>query len=112
MPIIREALTFTANEVKTNILSGSKFEFLPRPSVVRVYASQSTANEVELDFSLGNVVVFEDVNPNAGTAGAVNRDTDLIGQGVGAGGDRIQIRATETSGTTSDATVLVEIIDL
>mgnify|MGYP000713027902 CR=1 FL=1 len=111
--LIKKTQAFTASQTVENIISGSKFEFLPRNAVVKLYASQTVAGEVELDFTLGNVVVGDDLDPNLETAvGAVNRNTDLIASGVGAAGDRIQIRGRETSGTTANCNIIVEIIDM
>ena len=81
-----------------------------------VYASQSLAiDDVEIDFTLGNVVVFEDVSPNVQSVspGNVNRREDMIGAGVGEPGDRIQIRLTNTDAVATPLVgLLVEINEL
>jgi hypothetical protein len=100
--------------VNTNIMAGSKFEFLNRPSVVRVYAALDTGDAATIDFSLGNVTVGEDLQPVITAAGAgPNRNEHLLVQGSGAPPDRIQIRVRETSGVAAAVyRVLVEIVEL
>lgn len=104
--------------VINNIMAGNKFEFLPRNGVVRVYASQDVGaaqGNTELDFTLGNVVVGDDLACNgAATAGVgPDRNTDLLATGVAMAGDRIQIRAQNTDAVNaSDFRVLVEINDI
>lgn len=84
-----------------NLLTGRKQEFLSRPAVVTVFQAQDPAVGIgETDLTLGNVVVGEDLVPNvslgAGEGPLVN--SDMISRGVGAAGDRIQIRVRETGG--------------
>jgi len=114
MPIFQHSETITAGATNTNIMSGSKFEFLPRNSVIRVYAVQDSGDLATLDFSLGNVVVGEDLALFQVTAGTgPNRNESLLAQGAGMAGDRIQIRVTETGGAaTAVIRVLVEIVEL
>lgn len=114
MPIFKYVDTIATSAVVTNLMQGSKFEFLPRNSVVRVYAAQDNAN-VDLDFTLGNVVVGDGLAPNVTAAPGLgpDRNTDLLATGVGAAGDRIQIRAQETAGGAgTPIRVLVEINEL
>lgn len=117
MPVFKDVQTVATSGVVTNIMAGSKFEFLPRNSVIRIYASQDgTTRNVDLDFTLGNVVVGDSLAPNRSAAVGVgpDRNTDLLATGVGAAGDRIQIRAQETTGVAGGQPirVLVEINEL
>lgn len=115
MSIFRRRLSIAAGATETNLLAGSKFEFLSRPSAITVWASQDTAiDDIEIDLTLGNVVVAEDINPNvAGTAGNILKDQDAVGTGVGDPGDRIQLRARNTDGAAARVvSVLVEINEL
>lgn len=99
MAIFRTRVTIPISGVNANILAGSKFEFLARPSAITLFASQDgAAATCFLDFTLGNVVVGEDLAPNfTATAGLIQRQNDGMGAGVGMGGDRIQLRARNTS---------------
>lgn len=115
MPIFQHTEQLAASGTNVNIMTGSKFEFLPRNSVVRVYAVSDAGDVVDLDFSLGNVVVGEDLNLFQVAAGTgPNRNESLLAQGAGMAGDRIQIRITEITATpaTAEVRVLVEIVEL
>ncbi len=120
MSIFRVQTSVAAGAVDANLLNGSKFEFLARPAVITIYASQDTPNDIELDWTLGNAVVAEDVNPNAAVAagvglqaGNINRDTDGIGSAAGDAGDRIQVRARNTNAAAAAiVNLLVEINEL
>jgi len=114
MPVFKSVQTVALNSVVTNLMTGSKFEFLPRNSVVRIYAAQDTGTgNVDIDYTLGNVVVGDSLAPNIVAAGTgPDRNTDLLATGVGAAGDRIQLRAQETAGTNTPIRVLVEINEI
>ena len=116
MPVFTHTESLIAAGVNNNIMAGSKFEFLPRNGVVRIYAAQdiSANSNVDLDFTLGNVVIGDNLAPNYVTASTgPDRNTDLLATGVAAAGDRIQIRAQETDGTNPQVfRVLVEINEL
>lgn len=118
MPVFKFQDTALANAVNNNIMTGSKFEFLPRNSVVSIYAAQDLTgfpgtNNINLDFTLGNVVIGDNLPLSALNDGTgPNRNEDLLAQGVGAAGDRIQIRTVETAGGPQDYRVLVQINEL
>lgn len=116
MAIFRVTDTIPAGGVNTNLLNGSKFEFLGRPSAVSLFASQDGAGapNANLDLTMGNVVVGEDVSPNtAAMAGNISRDSDGVGSGVGDAGDRIQLRARNLSAADPvNINVLVDISEL
>lgn len=114
MPIFQFNESLAAGATNVNIMTGSKFEFLPRNSVVRIYAAQDLADLGEMDISLGNVVIGEDLAMNQKTAGlGPDRNQDLLAQAAGMAGDRIQIRVRETGGAAATVyRVLVEIVEL
>lgn len=88
-----------------NLLTGSKFDYLPQAAVVKVFQVQDIvlASEVETNFTLGNVVVGDQLIPNvaAGANQGPKTNEDLLAEGVGRGGDRIQISVRETTGITN-----------
>lgn len=103
----------------TNLLADTKFDYLPRPAVVTVYAVQDivVGSSIELDFTLGTVVIGDDLIPNAHPAASAGLGTgpktneDVVARGVGEGGDRIQIRARETTGiATADGILRTQIV--
>lgn len=113
MSVVRKRVTFTASEVKPNLLTGLVEEFLNRPSAIRIYGSQIAAGEVELDVQVGNVSVAKDVSPSVQASGVIKRNEDLLVTTVGYQGDRIQIRARElTAGAGTELTYMVEISEL
>lgn len=85
-----------------NLLTGSKFDYLPMPAVVKIFQVQDIvmAGNVETIFTLGNVVVGDQLIPNIPGANLGPRtNEDLLAEGVGRAGDRIQIQVRETTGT-------------
>jgi hypothetical protein len=112
MSVVRKTVSFTASEVKPNLLTGLTEEFLTRPSALKLYASQLVAGEVLLDLQVGNVSIAKDLEAGVKAPGVLVRNEDLIASTVGSPGDRIQIRARETSGTTSGLTFMLEIAEL
>jgi hypothetical protein len=102
----------TAGQIVTNVLSGSKFEFLPVASMVEVYAvtdSGAAANAgVQMELTLGNVIEFDQmevpsvsnnsVSPGIGLYGqGPNLQDHRVGGGVGAAGDRVVIKLQQGS---------------
>lgn len=114
MSTVRLDWAGTLSTTNTNLLAGSKFEFLSRPSVVRVYAvADDSTGSVEMDFTLGNVVVGDDLVLPLFTANqGPLRSEHLLTRAVGRAGDRIQIRLREVAGTTSPTRVLVDIDEI
>jgi len=112
--VIRQDLQVPIGGTFENILAGSKFEFLSRPSAVRVFAAQDVGDLAQLDLTLGNVVVGENLPLNQRVAGeGPSRTDDMLVSAVGAAGDRIQIRLRETGGAAvAETRVLVEINEL
>jgi len=105
MAIFRINTALAAACVNPNLLNGSKFEFLHAPSVCTLWATDfGNAAASELTFTLGNVVVAENIPVNTAAAlGVINTLSDRIGSGVGVASDRIQISARNTDaalGTT------------
>lgn len=98
-----------------NLVAGEKFEFLSRNAVVKLYAAADTATgSVECDFSLGNVIVGDNlvVPLHTATLGP-ERDKHLLARAIGRAGDRIQVRLRETGGAANTPTrILVEIDEI
>lgn len=115
MAIFRTTVALAAAQVIPNLLNGSKFEFLSRPAVCTLWASDfgGLAN-TELTFTLGNVVVAENLPVNTATVlGNISTLADKIGSGVGAGGDRIQIQARNTDAAAgTNVSIMLEIAEV
>lgn len=119
MSTFKRIVSVTAGATNTNLMTGSKFEFLGRAAVVRVYgaadiAAGGTQGVGEIDLTLGNVVVGEDLPlPIAAAGQGPTRNEHLITRGIGAPGDRIQLRLRETGGAdTVTARVQVDIDEI
>lgn len=116
MSVMRLAWAGAAGTTINNLVAGEKFEFLSRHSVVKVYAcSDLVANaHCEMDLSLGNVVVGDNMVVPEHTAGlGPERDKHLLARAIGRAGDRIQVRLREMEGAAASPTrVLIEIDEI
>ena len=104
----------TASSTINNLVAGEKFEFLSRNSVIKVYACADTATgAVEADFSLGNVIVGDNlvIPLHTATLGP-ERDKHLLARAIGRAGDRIQLRMRETGAVNTPTRVLIEIDEI
>jgi len=110
--ILKDETLVLAGTTIDNLLTGSKFDYLPGPSVVTFYAVQEVVSGSILicDFTLGNVIVGDNLQPNAATPAAVGVgpkiNEDVVAKGSGIGGDRVQIRVRETVGGVGDDGIL------
>ncbi len=100
MPTIRNVTLLAAGGTNPNVLQGSQFEFLGTPSRVQVYAIDDSGGlggvgEVEVFF--GQELQFAQSPPNIRAAGPTVPD-DLLVDDIGAAGDRLVVRVTETGG--------------
>ncbi len=95
----------------TNVLSGSKFEFLPSPAVVSVFGVTATAG-MQMELTFGNVIECDqmEIPVLAAASGGPNRSDHLLASGVAAAGDRIVLKLTNVSaGAIVDTRLLVDI---
>lgn len=114
--MVKISTQLAAAGANVNLLQGRKEEFLSRPAVVTLYQvqDQTAASLSETTLTLGNVVVGEDMVPNIpGALLGPRTNEDMVAQGVGQAGDRIQIRARETTGLGINVIrSLVTIVDI
>lgn len=111
MSIFRIRQNLTAGQTIPNLMNGNKFEFLGRPAVVSIWGTDDGTGRGQIDFTLGNLVVGEDLDlNNAVVAGDIRKDSDFIGAGAGMPGDRIQIRARNLDAVNAvNVNLLIEI---
>lgn len=106
-----------------NILQGRKQEFLDAPAVVSLYQRQDEVltSSIETVLTLGTRIVAEEIISNRNIIGGAEfglgpkTNEDLVAQGVGAAGQRIQVQLRETTGAlNADGIIrtLVTIADL
>ncbi len=102
MPTFRDSRTLAISEVAANLMAGSQFEFLGRPSRVQVYAVADDGDTADFEVFFGQELELSPapVNQVATNTGPIVPD-DLLLDDVGAPGDRLTIRATETSGANT-----------
>lgn len=113
MPTIREEVALAAGASNTNIIQGSKFEFMPRNMAVSVFAVQDGADpgDVTLDVTFGNAVEGDNLGVPTYTANqGPDRDKHLLASGVAAAGDRLQLKAV--NGDAVNASALRVLVDL
>jgi hypothetical protein len=113
--LIKAEVTVNSGTTNNNILAGEPFEFLSRPSAVRLLATQQivAASLLEVDFNLGNVIAGLGLVPNiAVTNGVVDKSVDSFPAAVGQAGDRIQIRVRETTGGAGANGILYYIVEI
>ncbi len=114
MSVVRKTLSFTASEVKTNVLTGLVEEFLQRPSLIVVWGTQIVVAKHDLDLQIGQVSIGKDVVPNVKALGVLAKNEDELFRTVGMQGQRIQLRARELLAAvgTNSLTFMVEIAEL
>lgn len=79
-----------------NLLTGSKFEYLPQPAAVVVYGTADAAG-LQLELTFGNVIECDQMEVPILAGAGPNVDQHRLAAGVGAAGDRIQARLQNTS---------------
>ena len=97
MPSIRDSRTVAAATTVTNILSGSKFEFMPQAAAILVYAVQdlATGGPVLMDVTFGNVVEGDQIVVPQATVGlGPDIQNHLVASGVAAPGGAPSWRST------------------
>jgi len=110
VPTARFANTLLANAVVENVIAGSQFEFIGRPSRVQIYSAADLADTVNVEVFFGQELQATPA-PAPRTAdgtGPVVPD-DLIVDDIAAPGDRLVIRLTETAGLAADIRTMIVI---
>lgn len=106
MPTIPFSITVGIGATVANALAGSQFEFLARPSRVQVYLTQDPADLAEAEVFFGQEIEATAAPIraalNAGE-GPIIPD-DLLVDDIGAPGDRLVVRLTETGGAATAVT--------
>lgn len=115
MPTIRNSTIVPIGGTTPNVLAGSQFEFLARPSVVQVFAVQDPADLAQIEVFFGQELQLPQAPvqyaPVAGEGPIVPQD-ELVND-VGAPGDRLVIRLVETGGiATAIVRTMVKITPL
>lgn len=102
MPTIRVSSDTGIGGTVANVLAGSQFEFLARPSIVQVFAVQDTGDLAEIEVFFGQELQLPQSPLSWVTAGEGPRvPDDEIVNDIGAPGDRLVVRLVETGGAAT-----------
>lgn len=107
MPTIQKKVAIGANSVNDNVITGSQFEFLPFNAQVLFGFSQSATGLV-LDVYSGQDTMAEAFEPKIAAAYPVYPD-DFTLEDIAGAGERLKIRARNTTGGSLDLYVSVRI---
>jgi len=91
-----------------NVLAGRLFEFLERPSVVRVFPVGSAIG-LQCTFNVGGEVFIQG-EEISGANRFPTRNEDLLGEGVGGAGERIVISFFNPTGGALTIFLVVDVI--
>jgi len=95
MPVIQGSATVKANTVTDNLITGSQFEFLPYNAHLD-FALVAAATGIICDVYTGQHTITEALQPSIANRVPVYPD-DFTLQDVAAGGERVKIRARNTT---------------
>jgi len=115
MSQIKQTTTILSGTTNQNLVTGLKQQYLQFNAAVKLYAVQDIVmtSVLSLTFSLGNIVIGEDLIPNVPGAGLGPRlNEDIIGGAGGVAGDLLQIRVRETSGAVGADGILRWLVDI
>lgn len=96
MPVIQGSVSVAANAVNDNVLAGSQFEYLPYHARVS-FGMNGSAAGLLADVYSGADIVAESFAVNTQNRFPVNPD-DFVLSDVAAAGDRLKLRARNTTG--------------
>jgi len=112
MSSIKKRVTVTANGEVVNVLAGSAFEFVGRPSRITVaLAQEATIGIISADIQVGPELLAEgaEVSNETGLREGAKLPDNLVVEDFAAAGDRVVVRLRETQGTETDVSVFVRI---
>lgn len=108
---IQGTTTLTAGSSNVNVLSGSAFEFVKRPSRVRFFAVGDAAGEMRATIQSGADVFMEE-SPISRQARMPIVPDDLTVEDIAMPGDRLKLALRNTGAGSNTAFWAVEVIDL
>lgn len=108
MPIMTDSQSVGANTTVANVLSGKPFEFVGRPSIVRVYAA-SSATGINATLLVGGVSACQDQLVSAANRFPIRPD-DLLVEAAAVPGSRLVLSFRNTTGGALTIQSLVEVV--
>jgi hypothetical protein len=107
MPTFQRSVSVPANGTVENLLTGSQYEFAPYNAACE-FAILSSAPGIVCDITTGSDVVAESLDVNPANRFPLLPD-DFIAQDVVAAGERIKVRARNTTAAAITVNVCVRI---
>ena len=110
MPIISIRTSVPANSVSGNVLSGSPFEFISQPSIIRLSNTQAGTSSADItaDFQIGGESVASQANVSNRPAFPTFLDDTFVSAG-GQSGERLFLNYNNT---TAGALVVLTLLDV
>lgn len=96
MPVIQGSVSVAATSVNDNVITGSQFEYLPYNAKID-FGLVGSATGLLLDIFSGQDIIAESFSPPTQNRFPINPD-DFTLTDVAAGGERIKVRARNTTG--------------
>lgn len=96
MPVIQGSTVIAANAVNDNVITGSQFEFLPYNASL-AFGLVASATGLLVDVYTGQDIIAESFAPPTQNRFPLNPD-DFTLSDVARGGERVKIRARNTTG--------------
>ena len=112
MPVVRDERAIAAGASVTNILTGSKFEFLGRNSVVEIFSVMDgpAVGTVVMDVTFGNVLEGDGLQlPTMTATLGPNRNDHKLISALAQAGDRLQIKIANNGAAQANCRTLVVI---
>lgn len=110
MPTARFANALAINGVVENIIAGSQFEFLGRPSRVQVYSVSDIDDVINLEVFFGQELQATPAPvPRVADGTGPTVPDDLIVDDIGAPGDRLVLRLTNTLAVVANTRTMIVI---
>lgn len=103
MPTIRSSDVVAIGGTVANVLAGSQFEFLARPSIVQVFITQDPGDFGEVEVFFGQELQSPQApitEAAAALRGPIVPDDEIVND-IGAPGDRLVVRLVETGGAAT-----------
>lgn len=110
MPTMTDVRSVAANTRTANILAGLPFEFVVRPSIIRVYAAAAAVG-LNLDLLVGGESIVADSEISGANRFPI-RNEDLLAEHGGLNGERLFIALRNTTGAAIVGQVLVDVLPL
>jgi len=108
MPIMTDSQSVAANATVANVLAGKPFEFVSRPSLVRVYAT-SSATGINGTLLVGGVSAIQDQLISFANRFPIRPD-DLLVEVAAQPGSRLVLSYRNTTGGALTVISLVEVV--